>query len=181
MSLTSYRAAPPRVGGVFLAWIGRPGGDLLSRALRHSTMGAGDFHGRVRDGIGCRLPAMATRSSNPCQWSVAVVSFQTHWMERFWLCVVRASRLQSPFRPQSFLQTGDRDLATETWRQRPGDRDLATETWRQRPGDRDLATETWRRFPEDDFRAWCVASGCRWGPLTTDPDIEPLGRLGPVS
>jgi hypothetical protein len=83
MSLTSYRAAPPRAGGVdwtavrgnagalglprrrFGGWIGRPGGDLLSRALRHSTMGAGEFHGRVRDGIGCRLPAMATRSSNP--------------------------------------------------------------------------------------------------------------------
>jgi hypothetical protein len=48
-----------------LRWIGRPGGDLLSRALRHSTMGAGGFHGRVRDGIGCGLPAMATRSSNP--------------------------------------------------------------------------------------------------------------------
>ena len=28
-------------------------------------MGAGEFHGRVRDGIGCRLPAKATRSSNP--------------------------------------------------------------------------------------------------------------------
>ena len=27
-------------------------------------MGAGDFHGRVRDGIGCRLPARATRSSS---------------------------------------------------------------------------------------------------------------------
>jgi hypothetical protein len=26
-------------------------------------MGAGGFHGRVRDGIGCRPPAMATRSS----------------------------------------------------------------------------------------------------------------------
>ena len=66
MSLTSYRAAPPRVGGGDrIGWIGRPGGDLLSRALRHSTMGAGEFHGRVRDGIGCRLPAMATRSSNP--------------------------------------------------------------------------------------------------------------------
>jgi hypothetical protein len=46
-------------------WIGRPGGDLLSRALRHSTMGAGGFHGRVRDGIGCGPPAMTTRSSNP--------------------------------------------------------------------------------------------------------------------
>ncbi len=28
-------------------------------------MGAGGFHGRVRDGIGCGHPAMATRSSNP--------------------------------------------------------------------------------------------------------------------
>ena len=28
-------------------------------------MGAGDFHGRVRDGIGCGLPAIATRLSNP--------------------------------------------------------------------------------------------------------------------
>src|SRR3954467_9262452 len=77
MSLTSYRAAPPRVGDgegvgdgecggcvMICGWIGGPGGDLLSRALRHSTMGAGEFHGRVRDGIGCRLPAMTTRSSN---------------------------------------------------------------------------------------------------------------------
>ena len=38
----------------------RPGGDRLSRALRRSTMGAGAFHGRVRDGIGCGSPAMAT-------------------------------------------------------------------------------------------------------------------------
>ena len=27
-------------------------------------MGAGAFHVRVRDGIGCRVPAIATRSSN---------------------------------------------------------------------------------------------------------------------
>jgi hypothetical protein len=82
MSLTSYRAAPPRgenglasgavlcrrdavLGGVSGVWIGRPGGDLLSRALRHSTMGAGGFHGRVREGIGCGPPAKATRSSGP--------------------------------------------------------------------------------------------------------------------
>ncbi len=87
MSLTSYRAAPPREEVVgrqssvvrkknmqfFLTtddcrratWFGRPGGDLLSRVLRRSTMGAGGFHGRVRDGIGCRHPAMATRSSKP--------------------------------------------------------------------------------------------------------------------
>jgi hypothetical protein len=34
----------------------RPGGDLLSRGLSHSTIGAEGFHGRVRDGIGCRVP-----------------------------------------------------------------------------------------------------------------------------
>ena len=38
-----------------------PGGDRLSRVLRHSTIGAETFDGRVRDGIGsCRL-ADATR------------------------------------------------------------------------------------------------------------------------
>ena len=62
---------------VCFVWVGRPGGDLLSRALRHSTMGAGGFHGRVRDGIGCLLPAVATKSSNPpafrrCGWQVLV-------------------------------------------------------------------------------------------------------------
>ena len=75
MSLTSYRAAPPRVGDGYVGCIGRPGGDLLSHVLRRSTMGAGGFHGRVRDGIGCSLPAKATRSSNaPGCFPVACVS-----------------------------------------------------------------------------------------------------------
>src|SRR6266404_9012057 len=92
MSLTSYRAAPPRgsgrrcqvrecAGTRLLVWgpsrsllckelsggsgkpsayrgaaFGRPGSDLLSRALRRSTIGAEGFHGRVRDGIGCVAP-----------------------------------------------------------------------------------------------------------------------------
>ena len=34
----------------------RPGDDLLSHALRRSTIGAEGFHGRVRDGIGCIAP-----------------------------------------------------------------------------------------------------------------------------
>jgi hypothetical protein len=38
-----------------------PGGDLLSHALRRSTIGAEGFHGRVRDGIGCGPLAMTTR------------------------------------------------------------------------------------------------------------------------
>jgi hypothetical protein len=32
--------------------LGRPGSDLLFQALRLSTIGAGEFNGRVRDGIG---------------------------------------------------------------------------------------------------------------------------------
>ena len=41
--------------------LGRPGSDLLFHALRHSTIGAEEFNGRVRDGIGCRLLAITTR------------------------------------------------------------------------------------------------------------------------
>ena len=78
MSLTSYRAAPPRVRGLKAVGsrfggllpiadrllrradvceeeanvLGRPGDDLLSRVLRQSTIGAEAFDGRVRDGIG---------------------------------------------------------------------------------------------------------------------------------
>src|SRR5258707_12915335 len=79
MSLTSYRAAPPRVKSMRCVdrfgrsllrpyrkrtfALGRPGSDLLSRALRHSTIGAESFHGRVRNGIGCSPFATATRSS----------------------------------------------------------------------------------------------------------------------
>ena len=39
----------------------RPGSDLLFQALRLSTIGAGEFNGRVRDGIGYLLPARTTR------------------------------------------------------------------------------------------------------------------------
>ena len=41
----------------------RPGDDLLSHVLRRSTIGAGAFHGRVRNGIGCSHPAIITRSA----------------------------------------------------------------------------------------------------------------------
>ena len=43
--------------------LSRPGSDLLSRVLRQSTIGAGAFHGRVRNGIGCSRSAITTRSA----------------------------------------------------------------------------------------------------------------------
>lgn len=46
--------------GRFLV-LGRPGSDLLSQGLSHSTIGAEEFNGRVRDGIGLRLFARTTR------------------------------------------------------------------------------------------------------------------------
>ena len=41
--------------------LGRPGSDLLSQGLSHSTIGAEEINGRVRDGIGYKLPANTTR------------------------------------------------------------------------------------------------------------------------
>ena len=41
--------------------LGRPGSDLLSQGLSHSTIGAEEFNGRVRDGIGFKLLARTTR------------------------------------------------------------------------------------------------------------------------
>src|ERR1700756_703071 len=61
---------PPEGGGFFvnldtqrgkLLVLGRPGSDLLSQGLSHSTIGAEEFNGRVRDGIGLRLFAKTTR------------------------------------------------------------------------------------------------------------------------
>src|SRR3974377_2084646 len=41
--------------------LGRPGSALLSPGLSHSTIGAEEINGRVRDGIGFRLLARTTR------------------------------------------------------------------------------------------------------------------------
>ena len=56
----------------FVGWIRGPGGDRLFRILRCSIIGAGAFHGRVRDGIGWKSPAIATRSSDPPDNCVSV-------------------------------------------------------------------------------------------------------------
>ena len=46
-----------------LSVLGRPGSDRLSQALRLSTIGAEGFNGRVRNGIGFRPLAIATKSA----------------------------------------------------------------------------------------------------------------------
>ena len=47
-------------GGGRVIW---SGGDLLSRVLRRSTIGATGLNGRVRNGIGCFPRAVTTRPS----------------------------------------------------------------------------------------------------------------------
>ena len=86
MSLTSYRAAPPRVGDECVSVIGcfgRPGGDRLSRVLRRSIIGAGGFHGRVRDGIGWIIPRHGHQ--------VVQGTVLPFWGAVWWTCGVGAS------------------------------------------------------------------------------------------
>jgi hypothetical protein len=52
--------------------LGRPGSDLLSQGLSHSTIGAEEFNGRVRDGIGFRLLARTTRPAKDKETKQAV-------------------------------------------------------------------------------------------------------------
>jgi hypothetical protein len=85
MSLTSYRAAPPRgeagvgdcdekgLGDVLAYRLGRPGGDLLSRALRRSTIGPEGLNDRVRNGIGWGPPGKTTRSTKPIRNVVKII------------------------------------------------------------------------------------------------------------
>ena len=42
----------------------KTGSDLLSHVLRRSTIGAGKFHDRVRNGIGWEPPAITTGNIN---------------------------------------------------------------------------------------------------------------------
>jgi hypothetical protein len=60
--------------------LGGPGGDLLSHALRRSTIGAEGFHGRVRDGIGWDTLAMTTRSSEQSVASRGMAALGWTWV-----------------------------------------------------------------------------------------------------
>ena len=52
---------PPRLGAAF--FFKAPGSDLLSHGLSHTTIGAGAFHCRVRDGIGWDHAAVSAREA----------------------------------------------------------------------------------------------------------------------
>ena len=145
MSLTSYRAAPPRVKGCVVAagckgedgqtgkarrldredaprmpvWcqivkrgdvvLGRSGNDLLSRVLRHSTIGAEEFNGRVRDGIGFWRLAQITgpAKDNSRRQGTAELAAPGQ-LEPRWIAAPQgrtASRLEQVFAVQSIIRT----------------------------------------------------------------------------
>src|ERR1700753_2078392 len=55
--------------------LGGPGSDLLSQGLSHSIIGAEEFNGRVRDGIGFKLLARTTRPAKDKETKQAVERF----------------------------------------------------------------------------------------------------------
>ena len=66
---------------LFVSVFCRPGSDLLSQVLRHSTIGAEEFNGRVRDGIGFKLLAKTTRPAKDKETKQAIerVSRSGEW------------------------------------------------------------------------------------------------------
>ena len=59
--------------------LGRPGSDLLSQGLSHSTIGAEEFNGRVRDGIGFKLLARTTRPAKDKETKQAIITRVYAW------------------------------------------------------------------------------------------------------
>ena len=57
---------------------GRSGNDLLSRALRRSTISAKGFNGRVRNGIGWDTFAIITRSSKHILLGLELISWEDY-------------------------------------------------------------------------------------------------------
>ena len=75
--------------------LGRPGSDLLSQGLSHSTIGAEEFNGRVRDGIGFKLLARTTRPAKDKETKQAV---------RLWTLKMRAIKPIERLVPVSYMR-----------------------------------------------------------------------------
>src|SRR3954451_3095341 len=102
---TNKNAAPVSRSGVldsniergrFLV-LGRPGSDLLSQGLSHSTIGAEAFNGRVRDGIGLRRFAKTTRPAKDKKrskqifiWRLAPLIHSGQGLAALWTLKMRA-------------------------------------------------------------------------------------------
>ena len=92
----------------------RPGNDLLFRVLRRSTIGAGAIYGRVRDGIGYRHPAKATRpAKDRGNRSTIVIKVSHH--HRRWTSIMRAIKPFERLVPVSFTHCCASTPGLSTW------------------------------------------------------------------
>src|ERR1700730_17866407 len=86
--------------------LGRPGSDLLSQGLSHSTIGAEEFNGRVRDGIGFKLLAKTTRPAKDKETKQAV---------HLWTLKMRAIKPIERLVPVSYMHCCTSTPGLSTW------------------------------------------------------------------
>lgn len=107
--------------GEFLV-LGRPGSDLLSQGLSHSTIGAEEFNGRVRDGIGLRLFAKTTRPAKDKKtkqaifvWRLAPLIHSGLDLAILWTLKMRAIKPIERLVPVSYMHYCTSTPGLSTW------------------------------------------------------------------
>src|SRR3954471_5388712 len=90
--------------------LGRPGSDLLSQGLSHSTIGAEEFNGRVRDGIGFKLLARTTRPAKDKETKQAV-----NMRVYAWTLKTRAIKPIERLVPVSYMRCRTYTPGLSTW------------------------------------------------------------------
>src|SRR6188472_1484964 len=98
--------------------LGRPGSDLLSQGLSHSTIGAEEFNGRVRDGIGFKLLARTTRPAKDKDtkqaWTLRA-SEVIHAHDALWTLKMRAIKPIERLVPVSYTHYCASTPGLSTW------------------------------------------------------------------
>ena len=93
--------------------LGRPGSDLLSQGLSHSTIGAEEFNGRVRDGIGFKLLARTTRPAKDKETKQARAHFAL--VQVVWTLKMRAIKPIERLVPVSCMHCCTSTPGLSTW------------------------------------------------------------------
>src|ERR1700733_12784891 len=128
MHAKQQNAALPKESGVLfdrdskeeILVLGRPGSDLLSQGLSHSTIGAEEFNGRVRDGIGFKLLARTTRPAKDKETKQAVImcvhaSDQVTGLAALWTLKMRAIKPIERLVPVSYMRCRTSTPGLSTW------------------------------------------------------------------
>ena len=98
--------------------LGRPGSDLLSQGLSHSTIGAEEFNGRVRDGIGFRLLARTTRPAKDKGYEASGTpskAFKVFAHDALWTLKMRAIKPIERLVPVSYTHYCASTSGLSTW------------------------------------------------------------------